>query len=140
MAGAGERNRMTDFPGSLLDGYRSFRRSRYEPERERYRSLAERGQTPEVMVIACCDSRSAPETIFSAAPGEFFVVRNVANLVPPHAPDGPHLSTFAALEFAVQSLRVRHIVVLGHARCGGVRAALHPEAEPLSRTVSSASG
>ena len=123
---------MTDFPDALLDGYRSFRGSRYEPERARYRALAEHGQTPEVMVIACCDSRSAPETIFNAAPGEIFVVRNVANLVPPYEPDGRHQSTSAALEFAVQSLRVRHIVVLGHGRCGGIRAALHPEAEPLS--------
>ena len=74
---------MTDFPESLLDGYRSFKDCRYGRERDRYRSLAEHGQTPEVMVIACCDSRSAPETIFNAAPGEIFVVRNVANLVPP---------------------------------------------------------
>ena len=123
---------MSDFPDSLLDGYRSFRDHRYEPERARYHALAEHGQTPEVMVIACCDSRSAPETIFHAAPGEIFVVRNVANLVPPYEPEGPHQSTSAALEFAVQSLRVRHIVVLGHGRCGGIRAALHPEAEPLS--------
>ena len=123
---------MTDFPGSLLDGYRSFRGSRYESERARYRSLAEHGQSPEVMVIACCDSRSGPETIFNAAPGELFVVRNVANLVPPYEPDGAHKSTSAALEFAVQSLRVRHVVVLGHGRCGGIRAALHPEAAPLS--------
>ena len=123
---------MSDFPDSLLDGYRSFRDHRYEPERARYRALAEHGQTPEVMVIACCDSRSAPETIFHAAPGEIFVVRNVANLVPPYEPEGPHQSTSAALEFAVQSLKVRHIVVLGHGRCGGIRAALHPEAEPLS--------
>ena len=123
---------MSDFPDSLLDGYRSFRDHRYEPERARYRALAEHGQTPEVMVIACCDSRSAPETIFHAAPGEMFVVRNVANLVPPYEPKGPHQSTSAALEFAVQSLQVRHIVVLGHGRCGGIRAALHPEAEPLS--------
>ncbi len=123
---------MSDFPDSLLDGYRSFRDYRYEPERARYRALAEHGQTPEVMVIACCDSRSAPETIFHAAPGEIFVVRNVANLVPPYEPEGPHQSTSAALEFAVQSLKVRHIVVLGHGRCGGIRAALHPEAEPLS--------
>ena len=123
---------MTNFPGSLLDGYRSFRDRRYGPERDRYRSLAEHGQTPEVMVIACCDSRSAPETIFDAAPGEIFVVRNVANLVPPCEPDGACHSTSAALEFAVQSLKVRHIVVLGHGRCGGIRAALHPEAEPLS--------
>ena len=132
MTAANERTGTTDFPDSLLDGYRSFRGGRYEPERARYRSLAEHGQTPAVMVIACCDSRSAPETIFNAAPGEIFVVRNVANLVPPYEPDGRHQSTSAALEFAVQSLKVRHIVVLGHGRCGGIRAALHPEAEPLS--------
>ena len=132
MTAAARQPRTSDFPDSLLEGYRSFRDHRYEPERARYRALAEHGQTPEVMVIACCDSRSAPETIFHAAPGEIFVVRNVANLVPPHEPDGRHHSTSAALEFAVQSLRVRHIVVLGHGRCGGIRAALHPEAEPLS--------
>ena len=123
---------MSDFPDSLLDGYRSFRDCRYERERDRYRSLAEHGQTPEVMVIACCDSRSAPETIFNAAPGEIFVVRNVANLVPPYEPSSGYHGTSAALEFAVQSLKVRHIVVLGHGRCGGIRAALHPPAQPLS--------
>ena len=123
---------MTDFPGSLLDGYRSFRRRRYAPERARYRALAEHGQAPEVMVIACCDSRTAPETVFDAGPGAMFVVRNVANLVPPCEPEGACPSTSAALEFAVQGLEVRHVVVLGHGGCGGVRAALHPEAEPLS--------
>ncbi|MDE0391828.1 MAG: carbonic anhydrase [Rhodospirillales bacterium] len=123
---------MTDFPGFLLNGYRAFKDDRFAREQARYRALAEHGQTPEVMVIACSDSRSAPETIFNAAPGELFVVRNVANLVPPYEPDGAHQSTSAALEFAVQSLRVRHIVVLGHGRCGGIRAALHPEAAPLS--------
>ena len=123
---------MTEFPGSLLNGYRSFKDDRYARDRARYRALAEHGQRPEVMVIACCDSRSAPETIFNAAPGEIFVVRNVANLVPPYEPDGALDGTSAALEFAVQSLGVRHIVLLGHGRCGGIRAALHPEAEPLS--------
>ena len=123
---------MTAFPASLLDGYRSFRDDRFAREHARYRALAEHGQTPEVMVIACCDSRAAPETIFDAAPGEIFVVRNVANLVPPYEPDGANHGTSAALEFAVQSLKVKHIVVLGHGRCGGIRAALHPMAEPLS--------
>ena len=123
---------MSDFPDSLLDGYRSFRDYRYGRERDRYRALAEHGQTPEVMVIACCDSRSAPETIFNAAQGEIFVVRNVANLVPPCEPVSGYHGTSAALEFAVQSLKVRHIVVLGHGRCGGIRAALHPAAQPLS--------
>ena len=123
---------MTSFPGSLLDGYRSFKDDRYAREQALYRSLAELGQTPEIMIIACCDSRSAPETIFDAAPGEIFVVRNVANLVPPYEPDGACHATSAALEFAVQSLKVRHIVVLGHGHCGGIRAVLHPTAEPLS--------
>ena len=123
---------MTDFPGSLLAGYRSFRERRYGPERARYRSLAEHGQAPEVMVIACCDSRAAPETIFDAAPGAMFVVRNVANLVLPCEPEGGCPATAAALEFAVQGLEVRHVVVLGHARCGGIRAVLQPAAAPLS--------
>ncbi len=123
---------MDGFPASLLSGYRAFRGERYAREHARYRSLAEQGQTPEVMVVACSDSRTAPETVFNTAPGEIFVVRNVANLVPPYEPDGAYHATSAALEFAVQSLKVKHIVVLGHGRCGGIRAALHPEAEPLS--------
>lgn len=123
---------MKGFPEPLLDGYRRFRNDRYAREQDRYRALAEQGQAPEVMVIACCDSRSAPETIFNTAPGEIFVVRNVANLVPPYEPDDRCHSTSAALEFAVRGLEVGHIVVLGHGRCGGIRAALHPAAEPLS--------
>lgn len=123
---------MDRFPRSLLNGYQEFRRSRFSNERKRYRDLAEKGQTPETLVIACCDSRAAPETIFNAMPGEIFVVRNVANLVPPYKPDGEYHSTSAALEFAVQSLKVKHIVVLGHGRCGGIKAALDPADEPLS--------
>ena len=79
---------------------------RYPGETARYRALAREGQAPETMVIACCDSRAAPEAIFDAGPGELFVVRNVANLVPPYAPDDNFHSTSAALEFAVQSLKV----------------------------------
>jgi len=105
---------------------------RYAAESARYRSLAREGQSPETMVIACCDSRAAPETIFDAGPGELFVLRNVANLVPPYAPDDRHHGTSAALEFAVQSLKVKNIVVMGHGRCGGIHAALNPSAEPLS--------
>lgn len=121
---------MEALPAKLLDGYRNFMDGHYE--RDRYRALAVEGQTPEIMVIACCDSRAAPETIFDAGPGELFVVRNVANLVPPYEPDGKHHSTSAALEFAVQSLKVKHIVVLGHGRCGGIKSALDPASEPLS--------
>ena len=123
---------MTHLPESLLTGYRNFMAGRYSTESERYRALAKEGQSPETMVIACCDSRAAPEAIFDAGPGELFVVRNVANLVPPYAPDDQYHSTSAALEFAVQSLKVRNIVVMGHGRCGGIRAALNPDAAPLS--------
>ncbi len=105
---------------------------RYAAESGRYRTLAREGQAPETMVIACCDSRSAPEVIFDAGPGELFVVRNVANLVPPYEPDGEFHATSAALEFAVQSLKVKHIVVMGHGRCGGIKAALSPGSSPLS--------
>ena len=107
-------------------------RGRYPSESGRYTSLAHQGQAPETMIIACCDSRSAPETIFDAGPGELFVLRNVANLVPPYEPDGEFHSTSAALEFAVQSLKVKHIVVMGHGRCGGIRAALDTSHTPLS--------
>lgn len=123
---------MQQFPEKLLYGYQAFINDQYMHERDRYRQLATSGQKPEVMVIACCDSRAAPETIFSSGPGELFVARNVANLVPPYEPDTALHATSAALEFAVQSLRVKDIVVLGHGRCGGINAALHPEAEPLS--------
>lgn len=123
---------MAHLPQSLLDGYREFMSGRYEAERGHYRALAREGQAPETLMIACCDSRSAPETIFSAAPGELFVIRNVANLVPPYSPDGEFHSTSAALEFAVQSLKVKHIVVMGHGRCGGIKAALDPNMKPLS--------
>jgi carbonic anhydrase len=123
---------MNAFPSALLEGYRQFRTGRFARESERYRRLAEQGQRPATMVIACCDSRAAPETIFDALPGELFVVRNVANLVPHYEPDDRYHSTSAALEFAVQALRVKDIVVLGHGRCGGVRAVLEPADEPLS--------
>ena len=109
------------FPERLTQGYRSFLADRFQREQSRYRALAE-GQSPEIMVIGCCDSRVSPEVIFDASPGELFVVRNVANLVPPYETGGEYHGTSAALEFAVQALRVKHIVVLGHARCGGIRA------------------
>ncbi len=119
-------------PETLLDGYARFRTSHLSAERARYETLARAGQRPGVMVIGCCDSRAAPETIFDASPGEIFVARNVANLVPPYTPDEEHHGTSAALEYAVMVLRVGHIVVLGHGRCGGIAAALSENAAPLS--------
>jgi carbonic anhydrase len=121
------------FPPRLLEGYNAFRAGRLPQERARFEEMAENGQKPEIMVIACCDSRVSPEVIFDARPGELFVVRNVANLVPPFAPDGELHGTSAALEYAVQALRVKHIVVMGHGRCGGVHAYVrrlrNPQAE-----------
>jgi carbonic anhydrase len=122
---------MITFPKQLLEGYRAFRTQRLPVEQSRYKELSVRGQSPEVMVIGCCDSRVSPEVIFDAHPGELFVVRNIANLVPVYQPDSNAHGVSAALEFAVNVLRVPHIVVLGHAQCGGVRA-LIDKAEPLS--------
>jgi carbonic anhydrase len=118
-------------PKRLLDGYGNFRAGRYQAEAERYAKLGQGHQKPAVMIIACCDSRAAPETIFDAGPGEIFVMRNVANLVPPYAPDGKHHATSAAIEFAALSLGVKNIVIMGHGRCGGIRAVVEG-AEPLS--------
>jgi carbonic anhydrase len=120
-----------ELPERLIEGYRTFRHTRLAIERSRYRALAETGQQPEIMVVGCCDSRVSPEAIFDARPGELFVVRNVANLVPPYSPTGLAHGVSAALEFAVEVLGVRHIVVLGHARCGGVSAFVKRDA-PLS--------
>lgn len=118
-------------PSHLISGYQTFTSQRLPTEQSRYRELSERGQSPEVMVIGCCDSRVSPEVIFDASPGELFVVRNIANLVPVYQPDGGAHGVSAALEYAVQVLKVKHIVVLGHAQCGGIRAFVD-NAAPLS--------
>ncbi|GHD07743.1 carbonic anhydrase [Tianweitania populi] len=120
------------FPDRLRAGYDSFLQGRFVGEQSRYQSLAEAGQKPEILMFGCIDSRVSPEVIFDAAPGEMLVVRNVANIVPPYEPDREFQhGTSAALEFGVQALRVKHIVVLGHASCGGIRA-FADEQEPLS--------
>ncbi|KRA00019.1 carbonate dehydratase [Mesorhizobium sp. Root157] len=124
---------MPHLPQHLLTGHHNFMSGRYSSESGHYVSLAREGQAPETMIIACCDSRSAPETIFDAGPGELFVLRNVGNLVPPYEPDGEYHSTSAALEFAVQSLKVKNIVVMGHGRCGGIKAALSHGKTPPSK-------
>jgi len=110
-------------PPKLGAGYERFRSHRFPSEEQRYRDLA-LGQKPHTMVISCADSRVDPATIFSAAPGELFVVRNVAAIVPPYEENGDYHGTSAALEFAVTVLGVRNIVVMGHGLCGGVAAAL----------------
>lgn len=122
------------FPSRLTSGYQSFLNGRLSRERERYEELARTGQHPEIMVIGCGDSRVAPETIFDADPGEIFVIRNIANLVPPCEADTETSfhGTSAAIEFGVNALQVKHIVVLGHASCGGV-AAFASHAAPLTK-------
>jgi len=120
-----------NFPQRLIDGYNAFAAGRLQREQDRYRELAEKGQKPEILVIGCCDSRVSPEVIFDASPGELFVVRNVANIVPPYQPDGQAHGVSAALEFGIGALHIKHIVILGHAHCGGVRA-FADHAEPLS--------
>ena len=107
----------------LIEGYRRFREHSWNPRRERWAALRE-GQEPRVMVIACSDSRVDPAQVFDVDPGEIFVVRNVAALVPPFETTPGHHGVSAALEFAVQFLGVREIVVMGHGRCGGCKAAL----------------
>jgi carbonic anhydrase len=108
----------------LIEGYRAFKSGRWPEERAHYEELAQRGQNPDYLVIACSDSRADPATIFNAAPGELFVIRNVAGIVPPFESDSGHRGTSAALAFAVLQLQVRNILVMGHAQCGGIAAAL----------------
>jgi carbonic anhydrase len=108
----------------LVAGYRAFRGGKWQSEHERYLDLARNGQKPETLIIACSDSRSDPATIFNASPGELFVVRNIAAIVPPLEIDNTHHGTTAAIAFAVLVLKVGNILVMGHAQCGGVAAAM----------------
>ncbi|MBI3274865.1 MAG: carbonic anhydrase [Methylocystis sp.] len=126
----------TVLPKHLADGYQMFLSGRFRQEQRRFRDLGEQGQRPKTMIIGCSDSRVAPEAIFDAGPGELFVIRNVGNLAPPYDPDERYHGTSAALEYAVMALKVRHVLVLGHAQCGGVQAFVanvtNPDAPPLS--------
>src|SRR4029077_16740042 len=108
----------------LIEGYRAFKAGRWPEERAHYEELAKKGQNPEYLVIACSDSRADPATIFDASPGELFVVRNVAGVVPPCETDRSYHGTSAAVAFAVLQRKVHNVLVLGHAQCGGVAAAL----------------
>lgn len=119
---------MSLLPDNLIDRYRRFKFRHFVPNQDHYEQLANFGQSPDIMIVSCCDSRVDPETIFSAMPGELFVVRNVANLVPPYETTGKYHGVSAALEFAALNLRVKHIVVVGHSGCGGIRACLDHEA------------
>lgn len=117
---------------ALIAGYRRFRQLHWPEARAEYQALAAEGQRPHTLVIACSDSRADPALVFDAAPGEMFVIRNVANLVPPYQPDGRLHGVSAALEFGVKVLEVERIMVMGHALCGGVNAMINgaPESCP----------
>ncbi len=109
----------------LIAGYRRFRANGWPERKKTFETLAESGQSPRAMIVACIDSRVDPAVIFDAGPGELLTVRNVANLVPPYEPDNAYHGTSAALEFGVRVLEIPHLVVLGHGTCGGVRALLN---------------
>ena len=113
----------------LTTGFRAFRGGRFEEQRTTYESLVDQGQNPEVAVVACSDSRVDPATVLQADPGDLFMVRNIANLVPPCEQEGNYHGTSAALEYAVEHLQVAHLIVLGHAHCGGIRSLFEKRAE-----------
>jgi carbonic anhydrase len=105
----------------LTAGFREFRDGRFQEQRAMYETLVDQGQSPKVAVVACADSRVDPAIVLQADPGDLFIVRNVANLVPPYEREGHYHGTSAALEYAIEHLQVAHLIVLGHAHCGGVR-------------------
>src|ERR1035438_96490 len=119
----------------LLAGYQRFRKNGWPEKRREFESLAENGQAPKALVVACVDSRVDPAMIFDTGPGEMLTVRNVANLVPPYAPDATYHGTSAALEFGVKVLKIPHLIVLGHGSCGGVRALLDGAPEDANEFV-----
>jgi carbonic anhydrase len=120
--------------GNLIDGYRAFRSHFFQDNRAHFEQLVNAGQRPTFMIISCCDSRVDPSVIFGLAPGDVFMMRNVANLVPPYSPDENYHDTSAALEFAVRGLEVPHIIVFGHAGCGGIETLLQGS-EGIGRDV-----
>ncbi|WP_071674192.1 carbonic anhydrase [Nioella nitratireducens] len=129
----------TPLPAYLVRRYHAWKSTDYAENQAWFRRLADEGQHPRAMVISCCDSRVHVTSIFGAETGEFFIHRNIANLVPPYAPDGDHHGTSAAVEFAVSSLKVAHIVVLGHSSCGGVNGCIQMcsgEAPELEKSTS----
>ncbi len=113
-------------PHHLIEGLQRFKRETFPRYRDHYRQLVDEGQKPRTLFIGCADSRVVPDLLLDAGPGDLFLVRNVAALVPPHEPDGAYHATAAGIEFAVQSLQVTDIVVCGHSHCGGIRALYDP--------------
>jgi len=112
---------------ALVDGYKRFYKKSFEKKQEFYGNLSKEGQSPKFLIISCCDSRVHPAQIMDTNPGDIFVIRNVANLVPVNEPDGKSHGTSAAMEFAVKHLNVKHIIVLGHSQCGGIKTLMEGE-------------
>ncbi|VVC77261.1 Carbonic anhydrase [Aquicella siphonis] len=121
----------------ILEGYQQFRKKYALGDNSIMQTLASRGQRPEIMVIACCDSRVDPALILQCDPGDLFVVRNVANIIPPYEKDEAHHGTSAALEFGICYLNVKHIIILGHSQCGGINATLNQESLHQNDFISS---
>jgi carbonic anhydrase len=117
----------------LVTGFRQFRKRYYEDEPELYQQLITRGQSPKAIIIACCDSRVHPAHVMETDPGDIFVVRNVANLVPSYVDDGKTHGTSAAIEFAVKHLHVPHVIIMGHSQCGGIRALMESKSDGDTR-------
>lgn len=113
---------MKSIPRNLVEGFQRFREQHFERNDGLFQQLVKQGQTPKILVVACCDSRVDPALVFDCDPGDLFVIRNVANLVPPIEEHSGHHGTTAAIEYGVSTLGVQHIIVLGHARCGGINA------------------
>ena len=118
-------NKLSPLPKFLIDRYKNWKSNIYLENAEKLRKLASLGQNPSTMVISCCDSRIHPTSIFRADEGEFFIHRNIANLVPPYSPDGENHGTSAAIEYAIKELKVKHLIILGHKDCGGIKYGHH---------------
>ena len=123
-------------PKLLIEGFSRFRERHFSQNDSLFRELVEQGQTPKILVVACCDARVDPALILDCAPGDLFVIRNVANLVPPAENQGHYHGTSAALEFGVRKLNVEHLIVLGHAHCGGIRALLEGDVQKEDAFIS----
>ena len=118
-------NKLSPLPKFLIDRYKNWKSNIYSENAEKLRKLASFGQKPSTMVISCCDSRIHPTSIFGVDEGEFFIHRNIANLVPPYSPDEENHGTSAAIEYAIKELKVKHLIVLGHKDCGGIKYGHH---------------
>jgi carbonic anhydrase len=114
-------NKISPPPKFLIDRYKKWKSSKYVKNEAKFRDLASFGQSPSTMVISCCDSRVHATSIFGADEGEFFIHRNIANLVPPYSPDGENHATSSAIEYAIKELKVKHLIILGHKDCGGIK-------------------